>query len=218
MTQFTDIFISRPYIFANTALRLTRKACWAAWVGGPGSDLHAEYELVAASSAEGECFHWDKVILTKSDKEHIPDHTMYILENEQRGYMIIEHYYLVSDTHEYCLVKHDKEKGIIITVFLACCTCVSDVLSVFNELIEFPCLRIYRVDQLTSHFYQLGDLLFMSQGGDLPPPLPPDNLDDWIQITDHNIESIVDFMKTSRLNISDHLPRYTAVETSRKNI
>lgn len=207
---FVDIFASQPHIFADTALRLTRKACWAAWAGGPGYDLHAEYTL-AISMNEGEHFQWDRVTLTKDDEKSELGRDVYMLENDQFGYMVVRQHYPEDNAFDYRLLKYDIICGIFITIFLSHNVREYDTKHIFDSCAtDITCLQIYREGQESINFCSVFGDMYMSRhdidrlSTEMPPPSIP-----WRQVIDHNIKSIIDFMKTSRLDIGDYLPTYT---------
>lgn len=207
---FVDIFTSRPYIFANTALRRIRKSCWAAWVNGPGRDLHAEYTFMMAEiDFSVKCFRWDKVILTKDPSASSQDHDIFTLENDQVSYCVDRKYLSECKVYDYYLAKRDKIKRIEITLFLACYTYTDNTKHAIDHPVIPPYLQVVYNDSLMIYFSQFMDVFYLSQQ---PIRAPPGNFAGWMQITNHNIQKVIDFMKTSRLDIGANLPKYTLVK------
>lgn len=204
---FADIFTSRPYIFASTALRRIRKSCWAAWVAGPGYEQHAEYELATTEKATAEHFRWDRVALTRNLTASTFFREVFILENDQFCYRVDRKYYMGHDVNDYYLMKQDKKKDITFTLYLAC-ESHYDIKHIFAGYnITTPHLRVCH-DNILTFFSWYYDLFYVSKQS-LSLLLPVYSTD-WIPITNHNIKSIIDFMKTSCLDLSANMPTYIA--------
>lgn len=210
---FADIFTARPYIFTATAMRATQKSCWAAWVGGPGRELHAEYELATTEKkAEGEYFHWDKAVLVKDDEESTPTCEKYVLENDKFNYIVTVHHHLggTNDAYySYQMSKCDEEKGIVIIIFLICDGYENDAKRVFDTRTEMPCWQVRWPDSTVYYYSWIGDVLHMSPlVVGQPYPVMPARHDPapWKPNIVPNITEMFEFMKTSRLDLGANLP------------
>jgi hypothetical protein len=228
---FGDIFAARPHIFAGTAMIRAHKACWIAWIFGPGYDLHAEYMFATATPyLSGECFCWDRVFIPKDLVKSTPDREVYTLETDEHGYGVTIYHRTIGGVHyDYKLAKYNELAGDAIIIFLSGEPYEHDAQRVFAACDIMPCLQVTRRqrgedgswnESSTVYFSWINDDLYTAQlirGRE--PPLMPAHRDptSWSLCISHNIESVIDFMRTSRLNLADHLPRVTIREEDAKN-
>lgn len=201
-----EILAARPYIFAHTRLHAIGRACWRAWVSGPGEYLHAEYIIAKdtlskyAPRAHIRCFKWDQVLLSESytkrrdqscfrakdDRFIFKVTTMPLATSIRRGYF-------------YNLKKTDMltNISISITTHTDCSLGVENA----NELYWSFCdLRIKTADNMYN----------FSVDSTLHRYFTVSPTRKFTQIYLHNLLDIVAFMKTSRLNLIDFLPRFGA--------
>jgi hypothetical protein len=217
MFLLVDIYIDRPYLFAGTRFHMIRKGTYRVWSHGAGRFILAEYALAQQVSGRAlvgsPFFRWDRVVLQcREDKGFYngPTQCTHYFELEDSQFKYMAEIYFGYET----LMVYHLEKCDIVNNITICATFDSDVY--VRDTHEF-------VDWVSSAYslrvkrgHQNDDTeTFMSRHNssssvvckrDIIPPFTQ------VSIINHNIFDIFEFMKTSRLDMVDHLPRYIIEE------
>lgn len=196
---FVEVFVVRPYIFADTHLRRTCRPCWRAWVDGPGEYLCGEYELrCVPRDPQKEYFSWDRVNLMKIYDKCTSLYTYFEATSDR--FMLTVTVATLKGLMYYTLFKYDISRNIrILLTSTYLRHHVLDISDVFDPK-STGCgnLSVVLGQQSVTFRIWLPDADIIG--------------DNTIKIIDHNLSDIYDFMLTSRLNLVDFLPRYTQVQ------
>jgi hypothetical protein len=181
---------------------------------------HTEYELSLkwrTDDAES-VFQWDKVNLKAAptdSRRGLGADYFFVSESRTMGYMVNIYINQVgADTVSYHMSKWDRAYNIMISM------CIR---APFTSLLPDQPRHIQSVDALQdsienmyflyTHGKDTYDEFFVidnrhtQENGTLAALVCVDHK--YALIADHNMIEVVDFMKTSRLNVSDYIPRYT---------
>lgn len=216
-----DMYLERPHIFADTYVRLVCRATWRCWAAGIGRCLHAEYSFHMqrriGSIIDLPVFRWDMIDLV---------FTREYTDITEISNMLVHEFSLTSDsfilsvrihcqqrsfakTVIYRMEKHDLMNNIkhVMMIFSAF-TYTHSLNSLLKSIYKKThCMISIRTDTTYDEFSVIRLANYISCTY---------NHNDYAHgacIENHNILEIFEFMKSSRLNSADYLPRYTISAT-----
>lgn len=203
---FIDIFSARLRIFDDTRLRECLLGWWREWINGHGAAIHAEYTLSQVDHFGEFTFKWDKVNLSYVSSQY--DNNLssvlstFSLMNNRFKFEIKRRKNMDTNGAYFSLSKSDTLIGIEIILMFTIAPPISPSMDCFDWKDITYVLYVKTEDNCTKFSIR-------REGGDtrislLTTGFYPLSIAEW----PHNIFEIIEFMKSSRLNVSDYLPRY----------
>jgi hypothetical protein len=208
-----EVIAARPYIFADTRVRLLTRACWAAWVDGPGATLHSEYvftmrKVVAGPrqaamlrASRSDEFHWDGVILPKCFTSK-PLCECYAVKNEKFKLRVQADLEGNISFFEYMKRDIANDIAVILEGDWHSAYRSNSYNMVYNDLLKYRLRVLVKGHEARFRKKKQSNRCFLDRKIEDPGS-------DLIEVYNHNIVSIIKFMMTSRLNVVDYLPQYT---------
>lgn len=205
-----DMFITWPHIFADTQARATCRATWQTWLSGCGQWLRAEYELYSRYEDKGNVdlnssfFQWDRLKLlyvgTQITRAVVQTR---VFETSDDNFIFSVRVYC-NDQHRsvlYYLYKNDLANNISISLSFYAYG-YSQLLAEVLSWADKDYAVIARQNNIRNQFDITG-------AGRVSVSRKNHYCN--LEITSHNIYEIIAFMKTSRTDLVNYLPRYSLV-------
>lgn len=199
LLPFSEIFKSIPHIFATCSpLRVLNAECWAAWITGDGAHLHAEYILIDQPRGPN-CFKWDRILLPEST-ECKRDQVCF--RAEAHGFEIKVVVIRSLSMYRFTFIKRDLVSNI--SIKFQTYTAGDDYIYGIDDLTEqdWWCSTLTIITPRNNHVFYMG-----TSTKNIHMVIDGRSYDDW-RIYNHNILDIIAFMKTSRLDVGNYMPRY----------
>jgi hypothetical protein len=198
-----DIFTARFDLFGDTNLHAARHQWRSMWVDGRGRALHAEYRLAMATRPNVDHFVWDCVTLVKDDAQSTGVETYYMAQIDEYKLAVVVFRLTPGGYYHYTLVKTDARHIASMCFYYASNKRAFDITSISPSEI-FSISGGDLADAEVYHRYP-GNQWRTVRRRSSPDHLGNDDLDEASYFKIHNENEFIAFMKTSRLNVSDHL-------------
>jgi hypothetical protein len=213
MFVLVDIYLARPHLFAGSQFHMIRMATWVRWLKRYPPLFRAELKLAMKWRGEPtlvntQFFQWDSVTLYRDpDKEyHIesdrPWGTRYFALESKRFRYVVTISYGFSYTVSYHLVKYDLVEGVVIDMLFE-----TGMYTQSTDDLMYSDVLAYNVHIACRHQCDFISVWYEIPAGGGMGLIRAIESDSGMNISVDAVVKVIDFMKTSRLDLAAYRPQ-----------